>query len=191
MAVSRILKRSATYEDLLRVPPPLVAEIVDGDLYTSPRPAPRHAVASSGVGGQLYPPFHVGRGGPGGWIILHEPELHLAEDVAVPDLGGWRRERLPVLPETAFFAVAPDWVCEVVSPGTESLDRARKLPLYARHGVAHAWLVNPLERTLEVYRREGEFWVLLVTHAGDALVRAEPFADVELDLLLLWGETRP
>jgi Uma2 family endonuclease len=178
--------RPATYEDLLRVPDHLVAEILDGELYTSPRPAPRHADASSGLGGALRGPFDRGRGGPGGWRILDEPELHLAADVVVPDLAGWRRERLPDLPETAYFSVAPDWICEVVSPSTASMDRVKKLAIYAREGVRHAWLIDPIARTLEVLRLENGRWTIISTAAGLDVVRAEPFDALELDLSLLW-----
>jgi Uma2 family endonuclease len=184
------VKRRATYEDLLQVPPHKVAEIVDGDLHVSPRPASRHALASSGLGSQLWESFHRGRGGPGGWWIIDEPELHLGADILVPDLAGWRRERLPEFPDTAAFTLAPDWVCEVVSRSTESLDRARKMPVYALVGVAHLWLVNPLARTLEVYRLAEGRWLLLATHEGSVQVRAEPFDAVELELAPLWGEER-
>ncbi|MCI0582613.1 MAG: Uma2 family endonuclease [Chloroflexi bacterium] len=182
------VKRRATYDDLLQVPPHRVAEIVDGDLNVSPRPASRHALASSRLGSDLGGPFDRGRGGPGGWWILDEPELHLGDDVLVPDLAGWRRERLPVFPDTAAFTLAPDWVCEVVSPSTERLDRAKKMPVYARENVGHLWLVNPLARTLEVYCRAEGRWLLLATHEGATQVRAEPFDAVELDLAPLWGE---
>lgn len=180
------LERPATYEDLLQVPDHLVAEILDGELYTTPRPAPRHTAASSGLGGLLHGPFDRGRGGPGGWRILDEPELHLGRDVVVPDLAGWRRERLPDLPETAFFAVAPDWTCEIVSPSTASVDRVKKLTIYAREGIRHAWIVDPLARTLEVLRLEGGRWVILMTAGGDSAVRAEPFESLELELAQLW-----
>src|SRR6266545_5161127 len=182
-------RQSATYDDLLAVPEHLVAEILDGELHTTPRPRPRHAVVSSHLGGELTPPFDRGRGGPGGWWILDEPELHFGEDVVVPDLAGWRRERMPEFPDTAFFTFAPDWACEVVSPGTERLDRAKKMPVYAREGVSHLWLVNPVARTLEVYRLADGRWLLLATHEGAARVRAEPFDAVELDLAPLWGES--
>lgn len=182
------VKRRATYDDLLQVPPHRVAEIVDGDLHVSPRLASRHALAASTLGGDLVPPFQHGRGGPGGWWILDEPELHFGEDVVVPDLAGWRRERMPEVPDTAAFTLAPDWVCEVVSPGTERLDRAKKMPVYAREQVSHLWLVNPVARTLEVYRRAEGRWLLLATHEGAARVRPEPLDAVELDLALLWGE---
>jgi Uma2 family endonuclease len=184
------LRRPATHDDLLAVPDHLVAEIVSGDLYTSPRPASRHARASSILGGELTGPFDLGRGGPGGWWIIDEPELHLGDDILVPDLAGWRRERLPTFPDVAYFTLAPDWVCEVVSPHTERLDRTRKLPSYAQAGVGYAWLINPLARTLEVLRLERQRWVLIASHSGEEIVRAEPFEAAPVDLLLLWGETR-
>jgi Uma2 family endonuclease len=190
MPASRIEKPKATYEDLLRVPDHKVAEIVDGELFVSPRPASLQALAKSVLGGDLGGPFHQGRDGPGGWWIVYEPEIHFGEDVVVPDIVGWQRERMAVFPTSAFFTLAPDWVCEVLSPSTERLDRARKLRVYARAGVGHAWLVNPTARTLEVYRRAEEQWLLLGTFDDDALVRAEPFDAIELDLLPLWGETR-
>ncbi len=183
------IRRRATYEDLLAVPSHRVAEIVAGDLNVSPRPASRHALASSGLGAGLGPPFHNGRGGPGGWWIIDEPELHLGEDdVVVPDLAGWRRGRMPHFPDTAAFTLAPDWVCEVVSPGTERLDRAKKMPVYAREKVQFLWLVNPLARTLEAYRLAEGRWLLLATHEGTNRVRVEPFDGVELDLSPLWGD---
>lgn len=180
------VKRPATYEDLRQVPAHLVAEILDGELHTSPRPSPRHADASSGLGGALRGPFDRGRGGPGGWRILDEPELHLAADVVVPDLAGWRRERLPSLPDEAFFSIAPDWVCEVLSPSTVSIDRVKKLVIYAREGVSHTWLVDPLARTVEVLRLETGRWLIVATFGDLDIVRAEPFEAIELDLSLLW-----
>ncbi|HEX3697715.1 MAG TPA: Uma2 family endonuclease [Polyangia bacterium] len=189
--MGRPIKKPATYQDLLRVPEPLVAEIVDGELYASPRPSPPHAVATTALGGDLSGPFQRGRGGPGGWWILFEPELHLGGDVLVPDLAGWRRERMPAVPKTAAFELAPDWICEVLSPGTARLDRGRKLPAYAREGVGHAWLVDPTSRTVEVLGLDQGGWRLLTTCGDDDLVRLPPFDAVELDLLALWGETRP
>jgi Uma2 family endonuclease len=184
-------RKPATYEDLLKVPEDKIGEIVDGELYASPRPAVPHVVAHSALNSELGAPFQFGRGGPGGSWILVEPELHLGDDTLVPDLAGWRRERLPRMPDAPAVTLAPDWVCEVLSPSTERLDRARKLPAYARHRVGHAWLINTSTRTLEVYRREGTSWVLVGTHADDAIVRAEPFDAIEIDLLRLWGEERP
>ena len=186
-------RRRATYEDLCAVPDHFVAEILDGELVVSPRPAPPHAVASSSMGGDLVGRFgrQKGGGGPGGWWILDEPELHFGEDVLVPDLAGWRRERLPVMPETAYFALAPDWACEVLSPGSARHDRMRKMSVYAREEVAHVWLVDPLERLLEVYRLEAGRWLRVAAHAGDVAVRAEPFDAVELDIGEWWLPEAP
>ena len=180
--------RPATYDDLARLPDNLVAEIVNGELHASPRPAPPHARAGSIVGGLIVPPFDQGRGGPGGWWILYEPELHLVGDVLVPDWAGWRRSRMPHLPATAYFPLAPDWVCEIVSPSTSSLDRVQKLSIYARERVAHAWLIDPLARTLEVLRLENARWTILATHEGRDVVRAEPFTEIELELPALWPD---
>ncbi len=191
MSLPAHARRRATYDDLLAVPDHLVAEILDGDLHTSPRPAPRHAQATTGLTGDLFGPFDRGRGGPGGWRILVEPELHLTDDVVVPDLTGWRRTRLNEMPAEAFFTLAPDWVCETLSPATERIDRGKKLAIYAREGVAHLWLLNPIAETLEAYRLEHGRWLLLVTHAGDVAARVEPFDAVELELWRLWGRAEP
>ncbi len=184
----RVVERPATYEDLLKVPEHLVAEIVDGELYASPRPAFRHARASSKLTSQLDRLFDEGDGGPGGWWIVPEPELHLSRDVLVPDIAGWRRERVPVFPDVAACDIAPDWVCEIVSPGTSKLDRTLKLPRYARYDVSYAWIVDPFAKTLEVYRREGDLFALIDAHSDDAVVRAEPFDACELNLGALWIE---
>jgi Uma2 family endonuclease len=183
--------RRATYDDLLKVPEHRVAEIVDGELYATPRPAPRHADASSGIGGVLRGPFDRGRGGPGGWRILFEPELHLGDDILVPDIAGWRRERLPAIPDDAYIVVVPDWICEVVSPSTAALDRVKKLAVYARDGVQHAWIVDPLAQTLEVLRLEHGRWTIVGTWEADASVSAEPFESLEWDLTLLWDQPPP
>ena len=180
-------EREATYEDLLQAPPHLVAEILCGRLQTHPRPAPRHARSSSALTGKLFDPYDSGDGGPGGWWILDEPELHLGRDVLVPDLAGWRRERMPALPETAWFELAPDWVCEVLSPSTAQTDRSLKLPLYAEHGVGHIWLVDPELRTLEAYRLEHGNWLLLATLKEDDQVSLPPFDATAFSLGLLWA----
>ena len=186
MGLPHSRSKPATYDDIVALPEHVVGELIDGELYVSPRPAPRHAVASSVLGGELGPPFHGGRGGPGGWWILDEPELHFGSDVLVPDLAGWRRPRMPTMPDTAYFTVAPDWICEVLSPTTSRLDRVQKLGIYAREGVAHAWLVDPLQRTLEVLRLDGQHWAIVSAHASNDVVRAEQFEAIELSLRLLW-----
>jgi len=184
-------RRRATYEDVLAAPRHVVAEIIDGDLRLHPRPAVPHATAATVLGEELGPPFRRGRGGPGGWILLDEPELHLGTDIVVPDMGGWRRERLNVLPSKAYLTLAPDWICEVLSPSTTKTDRAEKLPIYAREGVLHAWLLDPLARILEVLRLERGKWTVLDVHKDDARVRAEPFDAFELELGVLWADLEP
>jgi len=180
-------KRRATYEELLAVPEPLVAEIIHGVLITHPRPGAPHARAASRLGIDVGGPFDRGKGGPGGWVILDEPELHRHGDVLVPDLAGWRRERMPEIPSAAAFELPPDWACEVLSPSTAAVDRADKLPIFARERVAHVWLVDPLLFTLEVCRLDGETYRTVATWRGDAIVRAEPFDAEELELSALWA----
>ena len=183
------LKKNATYADLCAVPDNFVAEILGGELYASPRPAPRHGLAAGALLIELGGPFQKGVGGPGGWVFHPEPELHFGSDVVVPDIAGWRRERMPAVPATAYFTLAPDWFCEVLSPSTEGIDRRKKLPIYAREGVGHAWLVDPLQRTLEVLRLESQRWSLVADHAGNAKVRVEPFEAIELALRALWDQS--
>lgn len=184
-------RRRATYDDVLAAPAGKVAEVVHGVLYLHPRPAKPHAAAATALGEELGPPFKRGRGGPGGWLLLDEPELHLAEHVLVPDLAGWRRERLPFMTdEEPYFTLAPDWVCEVVSPSTGKLDRSEKLPIYAGTGVQHAWIIDPLLHTLEVLRRHEGSWLIVSVFSDDAKVRAEPFDAIELELGILWADVR-
>ena len=186
----------ATYADLEAVPPPMRAELIEGVLYTFPRPAPKHAGAASNLGVKLGGPFRFGEGGPGGWVLLDEPELHFPDPTApnginafAPDLAGWRRERMPKLPDEAFFTLAPDWICEVLSPSTDAYDRTTKMPRYARAGVRHAWLVDPIAQTLELFELDADGrWILADVHQDDARVRAAPFDAIELDLSLLWEE---
>ena len=175
-----------TYEDLFDLPDHLVGEIIHGQLITHPRPAPRHVVASSAIGDELVSPFQKGRGGPGGWWILDEPELHLGPHILVPDLAGWRRERLPVIPDTAFFTLSPDWVCEVLSPGTARTDRADKMPLYAEYGVSFLWLIDPALRTLEAFVLRDGRWLLEHVYQEDDEVRAVPFDAITFPLADLW-----
>jgi Uma2 family endonuclease len=181
-------RKVATYDDVLAAPPHMVAEIVDGDLILSPRPASRHAAAVSTLSEELGPPFKRGRGGPGGWLIIYEPELHFASNVLVPDLAGWRRERMALLPDAPFITLAPDWICEVLSPGSARFDRKKKMPVYGHEGVRNAWLLDPVERTLEVYRLADTHWSLLATFSDEERVRAEPFDAIELALGLLWAD---
>jgi Uma2 family endonuclease len=180
-------RRAASYEELEGIPPHRVGEIIDGELYVSPRPSPAHSRVSVQLVHALAPfDKPSGADGLGGWVLLFEPELRLGSEALVPDVAGWRRERLPQLPDTAFLALAPDWVCEVLSPSTEALDRARKMSSYARAGVKHLWLADPRSHLLEVYRLEEGRWLRLGAYLGGTPVRAEPFEALELNMSLLW-----
>ena len=189
MAASRseaLARRRATYQDVLDAPAHLVAEVVAGTLYTHPRPAPPHTFATSVLGGELNPPFHRGRGGPGGWWILDEPELHLGEDILVPDLAGWRRDRMPELPDTPYFTLAPDWACEVLSASTRRMDLQGKRPIYAREGVGYLWLVDPTDRTLDAFELHEGKWLLIASAKDDEPVSIRPFDAITFSLGDLW-----
>ncbi|MEM1371008.1 MAG: Uma2 family endonuclease [Pseudomonadota bacterium] len=191
--MSETLERTATYQDVIDAPPNVVAEIVDGRLQTHPRPAPRHAVAHSVLGAKLTPPYQFGENeGPGGWLIVDEPELHLGpsnkRDVVVPDIAAWRRERLPKLPDTSYFETPPDWVCEVISPSTARLDRGPKRDIYAREGINHLWLVDPIEQILEAFELRDGQWTLLKTLKDEDQVVVAPFEVVPFPLKHLWAE---
>lgn len=190
------VQRRATYKDYAAVPATKNAELINGMLHVFPKPAPAHVQVASDLGADLIGSFRRGRGGPGGWRIIAEPELHFgppdAVDILAPDLAGWQIERMPVLPRTAYFSLAPDWVCEVLSPSTEKTDRIDKMYIYAREGVKHVWLVHPIHQTLEAFSlTEEKLWLSIGRHAGDCRVRIPPFDAIELDLSLLWPEMEP
>lgn len=178
--------RPATWEDLEEVPEGFIGEIVNGEIVVRPRPDLPHARAVTDICTELLGPFRKGAGGPGGWMILFEPRIRFGEEIRVPDLAGWRKERWRNPPRRGPIPIIPDWVCEVLSRSTESDDRAAKVPLYGRHGVRHLWLVNPHARLLEVYRLEEKGWLLVATFSNDERVRAEPFDAIAWDLALLW-----
>jgi Uma2 family endonuclease len=183
--------RKATYRDVLEAPPHLIAEILDGELVLSPRPAGAHQSVTGKLFSFLDQRFSRG-GKPGGWLILIEPELRLGHNVNVPDLAGWRLERMPYVEDgQKQFTMAPDWICETLSPWTERDDRTRKQRIYARHRVGQLWFLHPVNRTLEVHRRHGARWLNVGAFAEDERVRAEPFADVDLDLAKLWVDLAP
>ena len=181
--------RRATYQDVLDAPPHMVAEIIGGTLHTQPRPASRHARASSIVGMEIGSTYDRGRSGPGGWWIIDEPELHLGEDIVVPDLAGWRRETMPEYPDAAYFDIAPDWVCEVLSPSTRRIDLGDKREIYAREAVSHLWFVEPNAKTLEAFELRDGQWVLLATLADDDPVSLPPFDAITFPLDALWPES--
>ena len=182
--------KRATYEDVLNAPEHKVAEILDGELFLSPMLAPRDCFVHSGLLGILGRAVDDGDRGRGGWWILPKPEVHLGEDVVVPDIGGWRRADVPILPD-AYFSVPPTWLCEVLAPTTERFDRSRKLRIYAAAGVAHAWLVTPADRTLEVLRLRDGAWTIVGVCSDSDRVRIEPFEAIELELGRLWADPPP
>lgn len=187
-------RHRATYQDVLDAPPHKVAEIVDGRLHLHPRPAMPHTTAGSLLGAELIGPFRRGRGGPGGWRILDEPEVHFGtppeEDVLVPDIAGWRLERMPESPDTAFVTLAPDWVCEILSPSTRRFDLGDKRDIYAREGVPYMWLLDPDSRSLEAFvlQKQGEkkSWQQIAKLSGDAQVSLPPFDAISFPLQDLW-----
>ena len=181
-----LAQRKATYQDVLDAPATQVAEIIDGAFYTQPRPAAPHAFASSALGINVGSPFGMGRGGPGGWWIIDEPELHLGEDILVPDLAGWRRERMPQYPDGAYCTLTPDWVCEVFSPATRRLDLQGKRPVYAREGVAYPWLVEPTDQTLEAFELRDSNWGRTATTKDDDSITIPPFDAINFSLGDLW-----
>ncbi|RST85990.1 Uma2 family endonuclease [Aquibium carbonis] len=179
-------KRPATYADLEAVPEHLVAEIIDGVLRTHPRPSPRHGASAFSLGGVLTGPFQKGAGGPGGWVFFIEPEVKFEDDILVPDLVGWRRERLMSYPEKNYFTIAPDWVCEVLSGSTERRDRTVKMRIYAKAGIPHLWLIDPRLQILEAFENNGGRWTKVGDWNSADDVRAPPFDAITFPLADLW-----
>lgn len=179
-------RQPATYADIEALPPNVVGEILFDSLVTHPRPAPGHIAAANYLSYELGPPFGLGRGGPGGWVILSEPELHLGLHVVVPDLAGWREERLSNRQQRAWIDVAPDWICEVLSPSTKSYDIGPKRRIYSLFAVSHLWYIDPSSRSLEVLQRLDGTWNLLHTFIDQEEVRAPPFDAITFSLGTLW-----
>jgi Uma2 family endonuclease len=188
MKMSVTTLKEVSYEDLYAIPDNMIGQIIDGELLAMPRPSFRHSNAASVMTYEIGGPFQRGRGGPGGWIILYEPEICLGKNILVPDLAGWKKERLPKPPEENYTTVPPDWICEVLSPGTVRIDRIKKMPIYARFGVSYVWMVDPIAKTLEVFKLKSDNWILLSVHSENDHVRAEPFQETEIALENLWWE---
>ncbi|MEM9697010.1 MAG: Uma2 family endonuclease, partial [Myxococcota bacterium] len=163
-------------------------EIINGELYTQPRPAGPHTIVASELGADLVSMFGRGRGGPGGWLIVFEPQLHFDDArILVPDVAGWRVERIPMEERRqAFFQTAPDWVCEVLSPSTATKDRQEKAPVYLEAGVGFLWYVEPLIGHVHGHRRTDDGWLSLGTWS-DGASRIPPFDAVALDLTAIWA----
>lgn len=183
------MKKPATYEDLFDIPDHTTGEIIAGEMVVTPRPSRRHAQVESALCAELKAPFDFGRGGPGGWVILVEPEIQLGEHTLVPDLAGWRRERFPVSEDHNWISATPDWICEILSPNTVRLDRITKMAIYRDHAVPHVWLLDPVAKTLEAFGLgQSGTWLTLGLYADDQTIRAAPFHEVAIDLANLWME---
>ena len=178
----------ATYDDLYTIPDNTTGEIINGKLIVTPRPSRKHVYASSSFGMLLQSLQFREGGGPGGWIFMDEPEIAFDQDILVPDIAGWKKERFPVEEDHNWISIAPDWVCEVLSPSTARTDKTAKMPVYARANVPHLWLLDPIAGTLDVFRLVESAWLVAGLFAGNDKVRAEPFQAVEIDLGLLWLE---
>ena len=180
--------RAATYADIEALPRNVVGEILFGVLHAHPRPSPRHGRAVNRLQAELGGPFDLNRKQPGGWVFINEPELHLGPHVVVPDIAGWHRERMPMLPDTVGIETPPDWLCEVLSPSTQRYDRTDKLAIYASFGVKHCWYVDPIAKTLEVFALTGGKWMLAATVKDADPVTATPFEAHTFALDVLWPE---
>ena len=180
-------RRKAVYEDLFKLPENMTGEILEGELHATPRPHSRHGRVATRLSVRIAAPYDFGdSGGPGGWVIIVEPELMLGEHVLVPDLAGWRQERLPSPPVNNWIDITPDWVCEILSPSTQSIDRVKKMPIYAAYGVAWLWLIDPIAKVLETFKLKEGAWTVLGNYAEKDVARAEPFPEAVIDLGELW-----
>lgn len=177
-------KEKATYDDVLRAPENMVAELIDGELYTWPRPRARHGTAQTRILIDVGGKYGIGHK-PDAWWLITEPEVHLGSNAVVPDIGGWRPARMPRLPDS-HISLVPDWVCEVLSPSTARVDRGKKLATYARFGVPWAWYVDVDEHAFEVMRLDGEKWTIVEVFTEPEIVHAEPFPAADIDLGLIW-----
>jgi Uma2 family endonuclease len=182
-------RKTAKYEDLYDIPDHMTGEIINGELIVTPKPAPNHALAAFALGSKIGPRYHFGEGGgPGGWVILPEVEIMFGEDLLAPDWSGWKKERFPGWPEDNWFSIAPDWICEILSPSTAGNDKIRKMDIYARFEVSYCWLVDPRDRTLETFMLRSGIWARIGGFVDNAMVKAEPFIEVEFDLGSFWAK---
>lgn len=185
--MSEPARKIATYQDLHSLPESMIGEIIHGELVATPRPSFAHSHVAFNISGELARPFGRGSGGgPGGWLILYEPEIYPGGQVLVPDFAGWRREKLAGQPRSEWATIPPDWVCEILSPSTALRDRSVKKAIYEDHRVGHLWLVDPLHMTIEVFRLESGRWVEADVFGGDEKARIEPFQEIEITLGELW-----
>ena len=186
--MSHAIQTRNLYAAIEALPQDLTGELIHGQVHTQPRPSGPHALASSRLGMRIGAGYDLGSGGPGGWWIIDEPEIHFDRDseVLVPDLAGWRRERMPALPLDQRFEVVPDWICEILSPATASKDREVKMPIYAQYGVVYAWIIDPTKRVIEVYVQSAQDWTLQAAYTAEQTLRAVPFEAAAFQVAALW-----
>lgn len=192
MSAALKLKPRLTAADLMAIPEhERFHEIIGGELVRKAMPGWPHGRAQRTLGGSVGDAYDRKPGGkrPGGWWIASEVEIQLEEgEVYRPDVAGWRRERVPVMPRESPVLLRPDWVCEVLSPSNSRNDLVKKMRVYHRSGVPHYWLVNPAEQTLIVQRWTPEGYLNVLSAEPGERVRAEPFGEVELDVGALFGD---
>jgi len=185
--MSESARKRPAYKDLYKIPENMTGEIINGELVVTPRPSRKHGYSTTALGAAVVPSYQFGRGGGlGGWVIIIEPEIGFGENIMVPDIAGWKEDRYPEEEPHNWISVVPDWICEVLSPNTLRVDKVRKMPIYARHGVPYFWLIDPAAETLDVFRLASGQWTLLGTYVEDDKVRAEPFGEIEINLSDLW-----
>jgi Uma2 family endonuclease len=196
-------KKLATYEDLLALPDGVKAELIDGEIIIHsssdprvaalPAPLPEHSRVQGGLRRFLGGPFDDddGFGGVGGWWILAEVEIRLGGQIVRPDVAGWRRERLASPWGLRPIEIIPDWICEVVSPSNASHDRVTKKHLYAKHGIAHYWIADTEEVTLETFTLHDAVWTASGAFTRGGVARIEPFEAIELDVGRLFPPPAP
>jgi Uma2 family endonuclease len=191
--MSETARRRATWDDLVRAPDDgRTYEILDGELEAMPRPLPRHNRAQALLVGDIGGPYDRGRGGPGGWWILIEPDVLLEPHGSfVPDVVGWRRARMPTLQESRPITTVPDWICEITSPKDRGRDRVRKANLYLRAGLPHYWILDPEQRTLEAFAAREKAWLRLGGWTDGDAPRIPPFEEIEIDVAGLLPPLEP
>lgn len=180
-----------TRGDLDALPANVKGEIIDGVLYAMTRPRPKYQAVGARITSSLEPPFRLGKGGPGGWWILPEPGIELPQSPEIsPDVAGWRRQRMPELPDGT-ISLVPDWVCEVLSPTTRRHNLLVKVPYYARIGVPYLWLVDLEARALLVSKLDGAHWMDLQRFGDETTARIDPLGEIEIDVLEWWSLLGP
>jgi Uma2 family endonuclease len=182
-----------TSKEVLLEPEERRLEVIDGVAEEKAAPGFNHALVVNQLGGIVGQAFgRKGRGGPGGWWITNDPDIELSSlDLVRPDVAGWRRERMPERPVVRPVTVAPDWICEILSPSNRKRDLVDKHNLYHRHGVSHYWQVDPEAQTLTVLGHEPDGYKVLLVASGLQPVRAAPFEQLEFSVAELLGEEPP